>query len=220
MLTNPYYKGNIRYKGVAYDGLHEPLIAPELWYRVQAVLAAHRVSGEKTQTHQHYLKGSLYCGDCGSRVLVSNARSSKNVIYPYFLCAGRHAKRTNCERKSMFVPDIEAAVEDYYRHVQIPEHVVTALRELGASTPELRGVALPVRAANKLAPSAPTPEACCDAVAPQLFSAPAEVNQNPTPEEEPMLLQFTPIAAGALKHFGLPRIIERARRFEPVGRAR
>ncbi|MBD4676237.1 recombinase family protein, partial [Xanthomonas citri pv. citri] len=46
------------------------------------------------------------------------------------MCSGRHAKRTNCERKSMFVPDIEAAVEDHYRQVQIPEHVVTALREL------------------------------------------------------------------------------------------
>lgn len=44
--------------------------------------------------------------------------------------------------------------------------VVTALRELGASTPELRGVALPVRAANKLAPSAPTPEADPPAQAP------------------------------------------------------
>ena len=52
------------------------------------------------------------------------------MIYPYFLCAGRHSKRTTCERKAMFVPDIEAAVEDYYRQVQIPEHIVTALREL------------------------------------------------------------------------------------------
>ena len=55
------------------------------------------------------------------------------MIYPYFMCTGWHARRTNCERKSMFVPDIEAAVEDYYRHVQIPEHVVTALRELVTS---------------------------------------------------------------------------------------
>lgn len=46
---------------------------------------------------------------------------------------GRHVRRTNCERKSMFVPDIKAAVENYYRHVQIPEHVVTALRELVTS---------------------------------------------------------------------------------------
>lgn len=42
------------------------------------------------------------------------------MIYPYFICAGRHSKHTGYERKSMFVPDIEAAVEDYYRRIQIP----------------------------------------------------------------------------------------------------
>ncbi len=67
------------------------------------------------------------------RLTLTNAKSRRGVIYPYFMCTGRHARRTNCERKSMFVPDIEAAVEDYYRHVQIPEHVVTALRELVTS---------------------------------------------------------------------------------------
>ena len=52
------------------------------------------------------------------------------MIYPYFICAGRHSKRTNCERKAMYVPDIEAAVEEFYRTIEIPEHIVTALREL------------------------------------------------------------------------------------------
>jgi len=33
----------------------------------------------------------------------------------------------------MFVPGIEAAVEDYSRHVQIPDHIITALRELVTS---------------------------------------------------------------------------------------
>lgn len=130
MLTNPYYKGSVRFRGASYDGLHEPLVAPELWYRVQAVLNAHQTSGEKTQTHDHYLKGTLYCGQCGSRLILINAKSRRGVVYPYFICSGRHAKRTNCERKSMFVPDIEAAVENYYRRIQIPDHVLTALREL------------------------------------------------------------------------------------------
>ncbi len=130
MLTNPYYKGQVRFRGATYDGLHEPLVATEVWYRVQAVLVAHRTSGEKTQAHDHYLKGSIFCGECGSRLILSNARSGQGVIYPYFLCAGRHSKRTTCERKAMFVPDIEAAVEDYYRHIQIPEHITSALRQL------------------------------------------------------------------------------------------
>lgn len=133
MLINPYYKGSVRFRGASYDGLHEPLVAPEVWYRVQAVLTAHQTSGEKTQSHDHYLKGTLYCGQCGSRLTLTNAKSRRGVVYPYFMCTGRHARRTNCERKSMFVPDIEAAVEDYYRHVQIPEHALPALRELVTS---------------------------------------------------------------------------------------
>lgn len=80
-----------------------------------------------TAAHDHYLKGS---GECGSRLILTNARSRQGVISPYFICAGRHSKSTNCQRQAMFVPDVETAVEDYYQHIQIPEHIVTALREL------------------------------------------------------------------------------------------
>ena len=130
MLSNPYYKGSVSFRGATYDGIHEPLVGPEVWYRVQSVLGAKQVSGEKTQTHDHYLKGTVFCGECGSRLMVTNAKSRRGVIYPYFICAGRHAKRTNCERKAMYVPDVEAAVEDYYRRIQIPEHTIQGLRSL------------------------------------------------------------------------------------------
>lgn len=129
-LTNPYYRGQVTFRGAAYEGLHEPLVSKEIWYRVQAVLNAHQVSGEKTQAHDHYLKGSVYCGECGSRLILSNTRGSQGIIYPYFLCSGRHSKRTNCERHAMYVPDIETAVEEYYRTVEIPERTISALREL------------------------------------------------------------------------------------------
>ncbi|KFI81943.1 DNA invertase Pin-like site-specific DNA recombinase [Bifidobacterium psychraerophilum DSM 22366] len=141
-LTNPYYKGQITFRGAAYDGLHEPLVSKEIWYRVQAVLNAHQASGEKTQAHDHYLKGSIYCGECGSRLILSNARGSQNVIYPYFLCSGRHSKRTDCERRAMYVPDIEAAVEEYYRTIEIPEHTIASLRGLVmAEFDQLRDIA-------------------------------------------------------------------------------
>jgi DNA invertase Pin-like site-specific DNA recombinase len=94
MLTNPYYKGDVTFRGARYDGLHEPLVSAEVWYRVQNVLTAHQVSTEKTQSHEHYLKGSVFCGDCGSRLLLTNAKGNGGV-YPYFLCAGRHSRRTH-----------------------------------------------------------------------------------------------------------------------------
>ncbi len=130
MLSNPYYKGDVIFRGASYDGLHEPLVSPEMWYRVQNVLTAHQVSGEKTQAHDHYLKGTIYCGDCGSRLMVTHAKNRHGNVYPYFICAGRHSKRTNCTRQAMPVADIEQKIEDYYRQVQIPEHVVTALRHM------------------------------------------------------------------------------------------
>jgi hypothetical protein len=130
MLTNPYYKGDVVFRGARYDGLHEPLVTPEVWYRVQNVLTAHQVSTEKTQTHEHYLKGTVYCGDCGSRLLVTHARNKRRDVYPYFICSGRHSKRTDCQRQAMPILDVERLVEDYYRKVQIPEHIVVALREM------------------------------------------------------------------------------------------
>lgn len=130
MLSNPYFKGDVIFRGARYDGLHEPLVSAEVWYRVQNVLTAHQVSGEKTQTHEHYLKGSIYCGDCGSRLMVTHAKNRHGNVYPYFMCAGRHSKRTTCTRQAMPIHDIEEKVEDYYRQVQIPEHIVTALRHM------------------------------------------------------------------------------------------
>ncbi|MFV0309211.1 MAG: recombinase family protein, partial [Desertimonas sp.] len=130
MLANPYYKGDVTFRGARYDGAHEPLVTPEVWYRVQNVLTAHNVSGDKTQTHDHYLKGSLYCGDCGSRLIVSNNKNRHGNVYPYFVCGGRHSKRTDCTRQAMLIDRIETAIEDYYRQVQIPAHIITALRHM------------------------------------------------------------------------------------------
>ena len=47
MLRNPYYMGVVPYRGVYHEGKHEPLVSVELWLRVQDVLTAHHLAGEK-----------------------------------------------------------------------------------------------------------------------------------------------------------------------------
>jgi len=76
MLTNPYYKGSVRYQGVTYAGVHEAIVPKEVWDQVQTVLGTHRSAADATQVHEHYLKGTVFCGQCGSRLLVCNAKSS------------------------------------------------------------------------------------------------------------------------------------------------
>ncbi|MEZ4588681.1 MAG: recombinase family protein [Gemmatimonadales bacterium] len=123
LLTNSYYKGDVTYRGVTYKGTHQPLVPPEVFYQVQSVLTAHKIAGEATQLHDHYLKGTIYCGQCGSRLIVSNTRNHQGRVYPYFVCSGRHTKRTACTRQAMLIEDVEQLVEDYYRSVQItPAH--------------------------------------------------------------------------------------------------
>ncbi|UQN16070.1 recombinase family protein [Gulosibacter sp. ACHW.36C] len=42
MLTNPYYKGSVRYQGVTYAGAHEAIVPNKVWDYVQTVLGRHR----------------------------------------------------------------------------------------------------------------------------------------------------------------------------------
>ncbi len=119
LLTNPYYKGDVIYRGVSYKGAHEALVPAEVWYQVQSVLTSHKSAAEATQVHDHYLKGTVHCGACGSRLIVSNAKNRHGNVYPYFVCSGRHSKRTTCTRQAILIADVENLIEDYYQRVQI-----------------------------------------------------------------------------------------------------
>jgi hypothetical protein len=67
MLRDDYYTGIVTHNGVKGDGRHEALIDRATFDRVQKVLDGHRVSGDRSHKHHHYLKGTLYC-ICGKRL--------------------------------------------------------------------------------------------------------------------------------------------------------
>jgi hypothetical protein len=45
MLRNPYYKGDIIYKGGRHLGTHDRLTGPTVWAKVQNLLDAHNFVG-------------------------------------------------------------------------------------------------------------------------------------------------------------------------------
>ena len=132
ILVNPYYKGTVSYRGVEYTGLHPALIAPEIWQQVQDILDLHR-NGERTREHPHFLKGSLFCAKCGSRMFINYTRSHSGVIYPYFVCGGRHNKTTGCKQRAILIEDVEQKVEELYDQYSYPpfirEHLEKWLEE-------------------------------------------------------------------------------------------
>lgn len=92
MLSNPYYAGKVVHRGVIYDGVHEPLVDAATFARVQDRLANRKVAGDRSWRRDHYLKGSLVCARCGSRLGYS-LNSGKGGQYAYFFCLGRAKKR-------------------------------------------------------------------------------------------------------------------------------
>jgi site-specific DNA recombinase len=123
MLKNPYYKGIVSYCGVDYAGAHKPLVSSSTWQTVQEVLAAHNQRGEKQRRHNHYLKSTLFCGRCGSRMIVTHSRSHTGRIYDYFTCVGKHQKRTDCTLRAIRISRIEELVEDHYGQVELPAQI-------------------------------------------------------------------------------------------------
>ena len=119
LLINPYYKGTVRYNGVQYAGIHEPLVSEEEWNHVQQILSAH-LNGERTLKHPHFLKSSVYCGECGSRMIVSNEKKKNGIVYPYFVCGGRHSKRCpDCKMKAVLIDVVEKKIEQIYDQISL-----------------------------------------------------------------------------------------------------
>lgn len=125
LLTKEYYTGVVVYRGKTYPGRHTPLVSRDTFDRVQRVLAAHRLSGERDRKHGHYLKGSLFCGRCGGRFTYSR-NAGNGGVYEYFVCLG--AQRGECSIRSQRVELVQRAVEDLYGTVVLSAQAQTGLR--------------------------------------------------------------------------------------------
>lgn len=118
ILTNPYYTGVVRFQGAVFEGRHEPLVSAVTWQKVQLVLSTH-VVGEKVREYPHYLKSSVYCGTCGSRLLVQRTVNRHGTLYEYFICAGRAAKRNDCDAPAVPIAHVEKLVVALYANVAL-----------------------------------------------------------------------------------------------------
>ena len=118
ILRNPYYRGIVTYQGVQYPGKHQPLIDDATWQRVQTILNQHR-HGERQRIHNHHLKTTIRCGQCGGRLIIHNAKARNGQIYPYFVCSYRQRHRDQCSFKAVLIDEVDIAIADLYHHIHI-----------------------------------------------------------------------------------------------------
>jgi site-specific DNA recombinase len=124
LLRNPYYAGIIVYRRgtkdeQTFEGRHEPLVDPDTFEQVQSLLDAKRVAGERPRVRQHYLRGSIYCGECGNRLTYGVSTGRNGRKYPYYFCSSR-INRTACLRRANLRPElIEKLIQQHYATVEL-----------------------------------------------------------------------------------------------------
>jgi site-specific DNA recombinase len=144
MLRNPYYMGVVVWNGRRYPGKHDPLVDQDTFDRVQMLLTAARVGGERPQKHEHYLRGTVVCAECLGRLLYGRHRGRSGRQYEYFCCNNRAARRreVQCSSGHYAVEVTEQHVmEDVYSTLLIPPQVQEQIRrELRQELVERTGV--------------------------------------------------------------------------------
>ena len=111
MLRNPYYVGVVVWGGQIYpNGRHPKLITPEVFDKVQTILDAND-NGGSGYRYLHYLKGTIRCHRCKSRLGFIHGRGNGGE-YLYFYCLGRQ-QRKGCDLPYLPVDKVVAEVEAY-----------------------------------------------------------------------------------------------------------
>ena len=131
LLRDRYYLGVVIYQGVEYPGRHPSLVSQEVFDRVQVILDASGVSGERRRTHDHYLKGTLWCDRCRAqgrrhRLIITKATGQRGTDYFYFLCRGRQEHQ--CDLPYLPMEHVEQTVLDYWATKRLPEDFVARVR--------------------------------------------------------------------------------------------
>jgi site-specific DNA recombinase len=127
MLRSDYYIGFVTWKGAKVTGRHEPLIDAGTFQKVQEVLDAHRQKGSRRRKYDHYLRGSVYCGTCGRRLIFSRVRGNGGQ-YEYLGCISRPGRGETCDARHLPVGDVEQAVERYHAHFRLSPGQEDAIR--------------------------------------------------------------------------------------------
>ena len=124
ILANKAYVGLVCWDGIEYSGLHDPLTNRATFNRVQDLLAARSARGTRERRHNHYLKGTLYCGVCGRALSVQLSKGT----YEYLYCLGQKNRNpTGCKEPYVPAGDLEAQVEALYTTVKLPPSWVKGL---------------------------------------------------------------------------------------------
>jgi site-specific DNA recombinase len=136
MLRDRYYLGFVTFNGTEYPGRHEALLDTALFDKVQTVLYEQHGAGVRERKWDHYLKGLVWCGRCGRRLIIERAKSKTGRLYFYYLCLSRN-ENGGCDLPRFAVADVEHTVAAHYATIALTpaeaERTKTGLARVAAA---------------------------------------------------------------------------------------
>ena|GEM_PF-372284 len=127
ILTNPFYIGIVRYRGVEYPGLHEAAIDRVLWERCQDIRARRRRQGGgrlATRGQGGLLSELSYCGWCGARLHSWQSGNASCRTHRYYCSTRRRYGTSACAAPMLHGTAVEEQVLDLLRSLVLPERIV------------------------------------------------------------------------------------------------
>lgn len=137
ILKNRIYIGKIKYKGVEYDGIHEPIIDIDTFEKVQK---RYKEISSKWSDHyrspfkgKYLLTGLLFCGNCGARYFASTQRRKDKTTgkyikstesYVYYKCYTRDGnkamrKADYCKNPTIRVDKLDKVILDEIKKLKL-----------------------------------------------------------------------------------------------------
>ncbi len=128
MFGNEFYKGVITWNGKKYKGVHETMVTPEEFERVQELMGKRAKPSERKREFAY--TGIIRCGECGCLITAEEQKkvlSDGSVNYHrYYHCTGKSKYKTCSQKKFIRVQDLEEQIEQKLQTIQI----IPELREL------------------------------------------------------------------------------------------
>ncbi len=81
------------------------------------------VAADRPSKHEHYLRGTLFCGDCGGRLLYTR-NTGNGGTYEYYSCINRRSRGNRagrCQGAHYRADHVATALEQHYRSVVLSD---------------------------------------------------------------------------------------------------
>lgn len=137
-LKNNIYIGKMTYRGVDYDGEHEPIIDEATYSKSLKLLAeraeSYKMINYKPGVQTTFLGGLIYCKQCGAKYAKNNWRQRNGSITKIYSCYSRSKKMMkmvkdpNCKNKNWKQDELNDIIFNEIKKLAIDPSYIHTIR--------------------------------------------------------------------------------------------